>query len=124
MIVLISGSRFIDNAVNYVNALVLRIKTLGYSVIVGDAPGIDFLVMQACSENNVECLVHHIAELPRNFVTGCEMEMVSGNYTKRDEYMVGKADIVMCIWNGKSRGTKHVFDYAKSLNIEAYIKTV
>lgn len=41
-------------------------------------------------------------------------EVIINTYRLRDEYMVNQVDMIMCIWNGRSNGTKHVFDYALS----------
>lgn len=35
---------------------------------------------------------------------------------KRNDEMVEQADMVLSIWDGKSRGTKHTIDYAEKLS--------
>lgn len=44
------------------------------------------------------------------------------SYTDRDRYMVREADKVLCIWNGSSRGTLAVYEYAEELGKEAWLK--
>lgn len=122
MNILISGSRSLTNEMNYALALVGRCKELGATVLVGDAAGIDNLVLRACHQLSVPCIIHHIARSPRHLSSSAQTIRVDGSYTHRDEYMVEHADLVMCVWDGTSRGTKHVFDYAKSLNKQAYLK--
>jgi uncharacterized phage-like protein YoqJ len=43
-------------------------------------------------------------------------------YQQRDECMVRLADKVLCIWNGMSKGTLAVYEYAESLEKEAWLK--
>lgn len=43
-------------------------------------------------------------------------------YTDRDRYMVREASKVLCVWNGVSRGTLAVYEYAESLGKEAWLK--
>lgn len=45
---------------------------------------------------------------------------------KRNEIIVDIADLVIAIWDGKSRGTKYVIDYAKKVGkpIEVYIISI
>lgn len=53
---------------------------------------------------------------------GVAVEVYKSNYSRygrkaplvRDREMVDRADIVYALWNGRSRGTKYVIDYAKS----------
>ncbi len=40
---------------------------------------------------------------------------------KRNEELVALADKVLIIWDGKSKGTKHTIDYAKSINREIQV---
>ena len=43
-------------------------------------------------------------------------------YTDRDRYMVREADKVLCIWNGVSRGTLAVYEYAEACGKEAWLR--
>jgi hypothetical protein len=50
-----------------------------------------------------------------------------GKHGKRDGYlrnsdMANYADALIAIWDGKSRGTKHMIDLAKAKGIKVYIK--
>ena len=119
---LISGSRSLTN-VPYIVALVQRIHTLGGVVLVGDADGVDSMVIDVSAELGVPCVVHHIGARPRNWNTAHGIVACPGNYIARDECMVRKADLVMCVWDGKSRGTAHVRDYALKLGKVTHIKT-
>lgn len=43
------------------------------------------------------------------------------SYTDRDRYMVREAQKVLCIWNGSSRGTLAVYEFAEELGKEAWL---
>lgn len=43
------------------------------------------------------------------------------NYTDRDHYMVELADVVIAIWNGDSRGTRSVYEYAMQIGRDAHL---
>jgi len=43
---------------------------------------------------------------------------------KRNDEMVELADMVLAIWDGKSRGTKHTIDYAEKIGKEVKVITV
>lgn len=43
---------------------------------------------------------------------------------KRNDEMVELADLVIAIWDGKSRGTKHTIDYAKKIGKEVQVITI
>ncbi|MCK5640431.1 MAG: hypothetical protein KAJ19_06525 [Gammaproteobacteria bacterium] len=117
-----TGSRSLTGVYDFVLKAVLRCKELGAQVIVGDAGGIDNLVSMCCAENDVPCIVHHIATQPRHAHSGNELCKVSGGYLARDRYMVERADIVFALWDGQSRGTKYTYDHAVKLGKEAHIK--
>lgn len=42
----------------------------------------------------------------------------------RNKQMAEYCDIVIAFWDGKSKGTKHMIDYAKSLNKKVFVKNV
>ncbi len=42
----------------------------------------------------------------------------------RNQKMARDADIVICFWNGKSRGTKSMIDFAKANDKRVYIKII
>lgn len=43
---------------------------------------------------------------------------------RRNEKMAKVADYVICFWDGKSRGTKSIIDYAKKFNKPIRIKRI
>lgn len=88
-----------------------------HSVIVGDADGVDRLVIEQCVEREIGCMVCFKGEKPRNFLPGTKMTCLQvdvPSYAQRDRRMVDLADCVVAVWNGVSPGTKRVADYARS----------
>jgi hypothetical protein len=102
---LISGSRRMSAPMAfYARSVVCRAKALGWSVVVGDANGIDATVIDACKEMGVPYTIYGITVHPRN---GCVSQYVKvfGNFLDRDRFMVSLADRAIGIWSGTSRGT-------------------
>lgn len=67
-LVLIAGSaRIHQDGWLYAGRLVQRVKQLGHTVIVGDAPyGVEKAVVQACQRHRVPVIVCGIAPIPRS----------------------------------------------------------
>lgn len=126
--VLISGSRDSTPEMRlFAFKAVECIHENGWTLIVGDAPGIDTAAVMHAMTLGCPFLVYHtdalrIPNVPVGSIINCH----GMTYTERDEAMVRDAGIVFCIWNGSSKGTKHVFDYASRWEREhklVYIKT-
>ncbi len=119
---LITGSRDISGAgIKYAKAIVARAKELGWQIVVGDAPGVDWAVIDACDDLKVPVRVYGSFVLRRRSKTG---QNITSNlsYLKRDELMAGKCDECVAIWNGASRGTRHTFETAQTLKKNVYVK--
>jgi hypothetical protein len=79
-------------------------------VIHGGASGVDSYASEWCKLNNVlEWVIR-----PRN--------SNKEEYLRRNCMMIGMSDHIIAFWDGKSRGTKFVIDYAEHYNerIEVY----
>lgn len=112
---LITGSRRADAAMfDYAYRAVTRAKANGWHIIVGDADGIDFAVIDACRLEDVPHTCYGITAQPRH---GEPLQYVrcEGNYLARDRAMADACNRVLAIWNGESRGTKYTYDYARRL---------
>lgn len=83
------------------------------TVLVGDAEGIDEIVIKQCKALGVAYIVYGITPRPRNGDPVPRYVRVTGTYLRRDEVMVDAADTVVGVWNGQSRGTKYTCDYAR-----------
>ena len=138
--VLISGSRYATREMlNVVCAVLHRIRYYADELIVGDAHGIDAEAVRLAEQLNVPYTAFGIWNKARNGASSyvnvwCEVERRAGKivggqhkrakvlYTHRDRFMVEQADIVVCIWNGTSTGTKAVYDYALELGKDAVLR--
>ena len=124
MLLLISGSRNSSaSALAYARKAVQRAHELGYSVIVGDALGIDDVVMSECHRLGIPCTIVGAYRRLRRRTPYCIPETVSGGYLVRDRYMAEQCDICLAIWNGKSKGTKATYDFAVEFGKTAWLKT-
>jgi predicted Rossmann fold nucleotide-binding protein DprA/Smf involved in DNA uptake len=124
MLLLITGSRDISKrGLEYARAAVRRAFECQHAIIVGDASGVDEAVMNECHKLGVPCTVVGAYNKLRRHTPTCNTETISGSYTERDRYMVGRCDACLAIWNGKSRGTKYTYDCAVKYGKQAWLKT-
>ncbi|MEG4518878.1 MULTISPECIES: hypothetical protein [unclassified Microcoleus] len=108
-IVMISGSRLIKDIGPGVASL-NRIMELKFSIILGDASGVDKLVQEYLRNSNYLNVQVYFAlwsgnGKPRN-VTGFQTVGVPGSYVDRDKAMCAVCDYGLALWDGISRGTK------------------
>lgn len=82
-------------------------------IISGGARGIDTLAEKFADENGI----------PKTIIRPEYSRYKRGAPLKRNEKIVETADLIIALWDGKSRGTKYVIDYAKKLEkrVEIYI---
>lgn len=109
-VVLICGSRSIKNLQI---SRYIRPESCG-AIVSGGAIGVDTIAENWAKTNNIETIVYK----PNYKVYGKRAPLV------RDEEMVEFADVVICFWNGKSRGTKYTFDYAKKLGRKVIVHLI
>lgn len=113
--ILIAGSREYTNYEELKGTLKGILK--GYkdiTIISGGAKGVDRLGERYAEE------------------MGYEIEIYLPNYEKysraapiiRNESMVKKADLIICFWDGKSKGTKSTINFAKKYNKEIIVKFI
>jgi len=123
--VVITGSRSIIHSENIpllIEALIKR----GIEIVVGDAPGVDRLVVYEAVKRGYgkHITVVGARGICRNkFAVGKVGRIVrlSSSYLARNLYMVGLAKECFAIWDGKSRGTKFTFEAAKKAGLETTI---
>lgn len=128
--VLICGSRYGSQKLyDLARGIVHKQCFVGNRIIVGDADGIDSVVVQAVERIACSYTCFGISEHPRNGAICYERVAVEEffpakkKYQMRDEFMIEQADIVIALWNGYSTGTKHVADFALSLGKIVYLRT-
>lgn len=112
-IVMVSGSRSITDITPGLQSL-NRIMELNFSIILGDAPGVDKLVQEYLRNSNYLDVKVYFAlwsgnGKPRN-VTGFQTVGIPGSYGDRDKAMCAICNYGLALWDGVSRGTKDNID--------------
>lgn len=116
MRLLITGSRDAsDQMLGYATKAVQRAKDLGWTIVVGDAPGVDTAVINACDRMGVPVEVHGAYGRIRNGTQTGTNTAHEGPYRDRDRIMVELCDACLAVWNGYSPGTRKTFEYANGL---------
>lgn len=109
-IILICGSRSLNNVSigRYINS-----KEIG-QVVHGGAIGIDTLAENWAQNNNIESIIFY----PNYELYKKRAPLV------RDKEMVDYCDEVIAFWDGKSRGTKYVIDYCKTIGRKCIVHLI
>lgn len=112
-IVMISGSRSITD-ISLGLESINRIMELNFSIILGDASGVDKLVQEYLRNSNYRDVKVYFAlwsgnGKPRN-VTGFQTVGIPGSYVDRDKAMCAICNYGLALWDGVSRGTKDNID--------------
>ncbi len=116
MKVLIAGSRGIfdtDQVLEGLQESGLSVQDVG-EIVSGGAIGVDTIAEEIAEENGIDFKVF-LADWVRY---GKRAGMI------RNEEMGRYADMLVAIWDGKSKGTKHMIDYMLSLGKEVYVHYV
>ena len=115
MKVIVAGSRSVSDysivkeAIKYATQ-----RKPATQIVSGTARGVDTLGERWAGDNDIP-----VARFPANWK----------EYGKRAGYlrnaeMADYADALVAIWDGHSRGTKHMIDLAKQLGLKVYVKRV
>ncbi len=120
---LITGSReATPEMLAYAHKAVARAQARGWSVIVGDAEGVDAAVIAACDELGLPVEVHGANSRLRRRTRAGKHVVHKERYLARDRAMVARADVALAVWNGRSRGTQYTFEYAQTLGKEVHVR--
>jgi len=121
---LITGSRNASaKLIAVAKKAVEHAQALGWEIVVGDASGIDMIVINTCDDLNVPVTVYGANNVMRHKTkTGANIT-TPGSYIDRDVLMAEECDKCFAIWNGESRGTKLTYKTAMELHKEAWIFT-
>ena len=113
---LISGSQQATQVMrDFARRAVERAQQKGWSIIVGDAEGIDAVVIETCDRSGVPVEVHGAkGRMRRQTQTGKNIVHPEG-YFDRDRSMAEACACCLAVWNGRSRGTRYTFEAAKAL---------
>jgi hypothetical protein len=123
--VLITGSRSIQKSEN-IPLLIDSLIKRGVQIIVGDAPGVDRLVVSEAVRRgygrNVT-VVGAYGKCRNSFAFGKVGKIItlSSTYLARNLYMIGLSKECFAIWDGKSRGTKFTFECAKRAGLSVSV---
>ena len=107
---IIAGSRTIDN----MDMLVKAVQESNFnisSVISGMARGVDSLAVQYADERKIP-----LVKMPAMW----DLHGKSAGY-KRNQQMANVADALIALWDGTSRGTKHMIDIAIDKGLMVFV---
>lgn len=117
MKVIIAGSRnienyqLVENIINDVRVTLLRDIT---EIVCGMARGVDLLGLDYATNHNIPV---------KKFPAEWNKYGKSAGY-RRNEKMADYADYLIAIWDGKSKGTKHMIDIANKKDLSHVVKMV
>lgn len=115
MKVIIAGSRTITKY-KYVVDAINKAKNndiIVSEVVSGEARGVDTLGEQYAKENNLPISKHPAL---------WDLHGKSAGYI-RNVQMAEYADALICVWDGKSKGSKHMIDIATSKGLKIFVYT-
>ncbi len=116
--IVIAGCRNFENyelAKKYINFCISDIKKKYELIFIsGGCSGADLLGERYAKENGYALEIY-----PANW-----KKYGRSAGPKRNKQMADNCDYVICFWDGKSRGTKSMIDYAKALNKPIKIKRI
>ena len=112
MKVIIAGSRGI---IDY-NIVKEAIEESGFQIteiVSGNARGVDKLGEKYAKENNIK-IKQFIPDWSQGKSAGFVRNKVMGDYSHA----------LIALWDGESRGTKHMIDYAKKIGLKVFVKII
>lgn len=81
----------------------LKLYVPAFTIITGGAKGVDQFAEDWANRNGIDCEVIRPVDPADKF-----------SYLLRNVEIITKADQIIAFWDGKSKGTKFVLDYAKA----------
>lgn len=115
MKLIIAGSRSIDNIAIVKCALgAARINLRAVTEIVsGTAKGVDMLGEQIAAKHRIP-----VTQFPADW----DKYGKAAGY-RRNEWMANYADILIAVWDGKSKGTQHMINQMKAMDKKVHVYT-
>ncbi len=110
MKIAIVGSRDFKDKKLVEEILLKELNPFHYKVITGGARGVDTWAKEFCEKDHIPCEII-IPINPSNKI----------DYLFRNIEIITKADKIIVFWDGLSKGSKFVIDYAKARNKEVKI---
>jgi len=107
---IIAGSRGIDDF-NLLEDAISKVNWEISTILSGTANGADKLGEKYAAENNIP-----LEQYPAKW----NIYGKSAGY-RRNEQMAIRGDALIALWDGESKGTKHMIDLAQKHNLEIFI---
>lgn len=107
---IIAGSRGIENY----NTIAEAVNKSGFNiteVVSGTARGVDKLGEEWANKNGIPV---------KRFPAKWDMHGKRAGYLRNEE-MAKYADALIAVWDGKSKGTKHMIDTAKNMGLKVFM---
>jgi len=135
MKIFISGSISIDKLDNVITSEIEKIILNNYTVLIGDANGVDLEVQKLLSKSSYENVIiyftgnrcrNNISSWPEIYVENKDNLVGRDMYSLKDIKMAEDADLGLIIWDGESIGTKNNILRMKKLNkkIKVYLNNI
>jgi hypothetical protein len=112
--IFIGGSRKLSNLNKDVKCRIDNIIDKGFTVVVGDANGVDKAVQQYLANKHHDKVVvfcmkgrcrNNVGNWPTRDITAAPSASGFAYFSTKDRVMVEEADYGLMLWDGKSRGT-------------------
>jgi predicted Rossmann-fold nucleotide-binding protein len=125
MRVLMTGSRLASPPIlAKVEEVVQWVKRQGHTLVVGDAPGVDAHARLCAAALGMPTTVYGAyGKLRGRQRANEQVVVVPEDYMVRDRLMAQRCDLCVAVWNGRSRGTKSTFEYARQLGKRVVVRT-
>lgn len=120
--VVVTGSRSITRSA-HVRDIVDSLIKRHADIVVGDAPGVDRLIVSEAirrgyGKNVTVVGAYGVCRNRYAFGRVGKLIMLSSTYLARNLYMIGLADECIALWDGRSRGTRFTFAAAKRAGLK------
>lgn len=121
MRIAIVGSRGIDDkdymgTIDHIIAPYLDHTGRSITILSGGAKGVDSMAKEYAGLRGYDFIMFKPYHLLDNRV-----KFEPKYFFARNRQIVDNADLVIAIWDGESRGTKHTIDYAKKRRVDVII---
>ena len=116
MITIVAGSRSIDRY-SHVASAIAEAPWAITRILSGGARGVDEFAVSYANLNNIPC---DLVTAFWNEDSDYNAEVGKQRYSE----MLKKAEGIIVIWDGKSRGTAHLIELAKQSKLKLHIKKV
>lgn len=114
MVIIVAGSRSITDEAFVADLILTNVKDICVGnplIISGGAAGVDSFAKKVCNTYNIP-----FQEYPADWKTYGKR----AGYIRNEE-MAKDADMLIAIWDGKSKGTRHMINIALDKGLDVYV---